>query len=368
MKTDSLSVLDDVEQRLARIVRVDEAKTIADEAEAIRIYAKKARKGLPIQNRAALIKILAERRAGELLAAIERSKGGRGKTEAMLARVYEENKIKPRTGRHWQIRAAKIAADECRQHEIVCNRLDKELTSATLDKMAARILRAERLATRRKAAAQKAQLETGDETYGVIHGDCQTVAQSLEPNTVDLIFTDPPYHDETISLFADLGTIAARVLKPGGSLITYTPQHRLHHTIAMIEAAGLPFFWPLAEVHTGQKARMSYFGIVVHWKPLLWFVKGGSRLGDEVYRFVDDLVESRQEKDLHPWQQGLPEAEYYIDKLTHPGDLVFDPFCGGGTTAVAAAQLLRRWLTCDVDEAAVHLSRQRIHQAHEAVA
>jgi DNA modification methylase len=136
----------------------------------------------------------------------------------------------------------------------------------------------------------------------------------------------------------------------------------------MIQAAGLSFFWPLAVVHPGHNSRMSYFGIIVRWKPLLWFIKGGSRLGDDLYKFVDDLIESRREKDVHPWQQGIQPAQRYIETLTNLGDLVFDPFCGGGTTAVAALQLSRRWLTCDIDEQSVHLSRQRIRQAREAVA
>jgi hypothetical protein len=65
--TDKIAILSDVERRLATVQTVDEAKDIRDKAEAIRIYAKSAKKGLAIQNRAACIKILAERRAGELL-------------------------------------------------------------------------------------------------------------------------------------------------------------------------------------------------------------------------------------------------------------------------------------------------------------
>ena len=45
---------------------------------------------------------------------------------------------------------------------------------------------------------------------------------------------------------------------------------------------------------------------------------------------------------------------------TDPGDLVFDPTCGGGTTAVVAEQWGRRWITCDTSRVALTLARQRL--------
>ena len=48
---------------------------------------------------------------------------------------------------------------------------------------------------------------------------------------------------------------------------------------------------------------------------------------------------------------------------TDPGDLVFDPTCGGGTTAVAAETWGRRWITCDTSPIAVAIARQRLTTA-----
>ena len=49
-----------------------------------------------------------------------------------------------------------------------------------------------------------------------------------------------------------------------------------------------------------------------------------------------------------------------IAASSSPGDLVADFFCGSGTTLVAAEGLGRRWLGCDVSEAAIALSRERL--------
>ncbi len=48
---------------------------------------------------------------------------------------------------------------------------------------------------------------------------------------------------------------------------------------------------------------------------------------------------------------------------TDPGDLVFDPTCGSGTTAYVAEQWGRRWITCDTSRVAIALSRQRLMTA-----
>ena len=48
---------------------------------------------------------------------------------------------------------------------------------------------------------------------------------------------------------------------------------------------------------------------------------------------------------------------------TDPGDLVFDPTCGSGTTAYVAEQWGRRWITCDTSRVAISLSKQRLMTA-----
>ena len=45
---------------------------------------------------------------------------------------------------------------------------------------------------------------------------------------------------------------------------------------------------------------------------------------------------------------------------TDPGDLVLDPTCGSGTTAVVAESWGRRWITIDASAIPVALCRQRI--------
>jgi adenine-specific DNA-methyltransferase len=48
---------------------------------------------------------------------------------------------------------------------------------------------------------------------------------------------------------------------------------------------------------------------------------------------------------------------------TDPGDVIFDPTCGSGTTAFVAEQLGRRWITCDTSRVAITLAKQRLMTA-----
>ena len=52
-----------------------------------------------------------------------------------------------------------------------------------------------------------------------------------------------------------------------------------------------------------------------------------------------------------------------LTMTTDPGDLVFDPTCGSGTTAFVAEQWGRRWITCDTSRVATTLAKQRLMSA-----
>jgi ParB-like chromosome segregation protein Spo0J len=186
--------------------------------------------------------------------------------------------------------------------------------------------------------------------------DFRSQAEGIPDESVSLIFTDPPYDRDSLPLYGDLARIAARVLRPGGSLLCYCGHYLLPDLLPLM-TKHLRFWWPCAAAHSGPEARMREYGIVVGWKPILWFVKGTR--GDKE-TFVRDVTFGQREKDHHPWQQAEVEARYWIEHLSRPGDLVWDPFCGSGTTALAARGLGRLALTCDTDPEAIEAALARL--------
>lgn len=53
-------------------------------------------------------------------------------------------------------------------------------------------------------------------------------------------------------------------------------------------------------------------------------------------------------------------VERCVLMTTNPGDLVLDPTCGSGTTAVVAERWGRRWVTCDTSRVAINVARRRL--------
>lgn len=62
----------------------------------------------------------------------------------------------------------------------------------------------------------------------------------------------------------------------------------------------------------------------------------------------------------YPTQKPVALIEKIINAVTDPGDLVFDPFLGSGTTAEAAQKLNRRYIVSDINLASVEITSNRI--------
>jgi hypothetical protein len=106
----------------------------------------------------------------------------------------------------------------------------------------------------------------------LINGDSFEYTKDLPDNSIDLIFTDPPYGLGTIPLYRELAKIAARLLKPGGSLVTYLGQYALFETgEALGHDTGLNYNWIFAIIHTGSSQEMHGNKVFVTWKPVVWY-------------------------------------------------------------------------------------------------
>lgn len=195
------------------------------------------------------------------------------------------------------------------------------------------------------------------ELHGIHH--CSFTDLELADDSVDLIFTDPPYDRKSVSLYNDMLKMAARVLVPGGSCLCYCGHLFVPEIVQFAKDAGLRFYWLCAVLHR-KKAAIPRNGIHAGWKPIIWFTKGERY---DTSKFVHDCVLDEIEKGDHEWQQPVSQAERYIEALSRKNHVVFDPFCGSGTTAVAAKKLNRKWITCDVDDNAVQVARERIDNA-----
>ena len=72
---------------------------------------------------------------------------------------------------------------------------------------------------------------------------------------------------------------------------------------------------------------------------------------------------NKKDKDLykHPNIKPLQIVERHIKHLTQENDIIFDPFIGSGTTAVAAKELNRKYIGFEIDEEYYNIAKNRIN-------
>lgn len=179
-------------------------------------------------------------------------------------------------------------------------------------------------------------------------GDFRSVLADVEPGSVTLILTDPPYPVEYLPLWDDLGAWAAESLVEGGSLVAYCGQSILPEALDRLRPH-LRYWWQLIVIH-GQSQMIPGKWVSAGYKPLLWFVR--ERRATRSMQ-PDTIKGSAPRKtvatgDDGSWAQGVDELESIISGLTAPGDLIVDPFAGSGTVGIAAQRFGRRFIGAEV--------------------
>jgi ParB-like chromosome segregation protein Spo0J len=188
----------------------------------------------------------------------------------------------------------------------------------------------------------------------------------IKDNSVDLIFTDPPYSDESLDRYEGLAKFASQKLVDGGSVVFFFGRQLLPDIMKIFEKyTNLKYWWVCAVKHEGDGKKIFPESVIVDWKPLLWFVKGDKRLTRSL---MHDFIQSKKpDKIQHEWAQSPVEAEYIIKYLTISEDsLVVDPFLGSGAFAIPAIKLGRYFIGIDVDKEAYENAKNYVIK--EAVA
>ena len=78
-------------------------------------------------------------------------------------------------------------------------------------------------------------------------------------------------------------------------------------------------------------------------------------------RTIPDVLEWKYTgNNLHPTQKPLSVLTPLIESFSNPGDVVLDPFCGSGSTLVAAQQQRRRFIGIELSKRYFDLAEQRL--------
>jgi site-specific DNA-methyltransferase (adenine-specific) len=242
----------------------------------------------------------------------------------------------------------------------------------------------------------------------VEQGDCLEHLRLLGDNLFDTSFADPPFNlnkkykgfddKQEADLYLEWCTEwireLFRVTKPSGSIFIHNIPKWLTRYVCMIAAEGLGelrhwIVWDAATSPMGKSLQPAHYGILYYVKDptqckvnelrmlhkrcrnkkcnLLLRDYGGKKdtihpFGPLVSDVFSDIYRCKHAKykDLHPCQLPIHLLERLILLSTDPGDIVYDPFMGSGTTAVAAKRLGRSFYGCEQSPRYVEIINEKL--------
>lgn len=242
----------------------------------------------------------------------------------------------------------------------------------------------------------------------VYNTSCFNLFAALRDASVDTVFADPPFNlgkdygngskkdeletDEYLDWCCRWVSESVRVVKPGGAVFIYSLPRWAYHFALDLENEGMLFrHWIAVSMKgTFPRGRKLY---PAHYA-LLYFTKGNPQtfnrvrlpiprcrhcggdikdygghrkflnpLGLNLTDFWDDTAPARHQKFKARWHVNelkpvMPGR--CIEISTVPGDIVLDPFGGGGSTFEAAQRLNRYWIGTEIVNA--QLIRERFRR------
>ncbi|NMH64937.1 DNA-methyltransferase [Shewanella salipaludis] len=205
---------------------------------------------------------------------------------------------------------------------------------------------------------------------------------TLADASVDLIITDPPY--ESLEKHRKIGTTTRlkvskssnnqwfeifpnsrfenlfrevfRVLKKNSHFYLFCDQETMFVVKPIAEKVGFKFWKPIVWDKTS-------IGMGYHYRSkyefILFFEKGKRKLND---LGIPDVLQCKRVYNGYPTEKPISLIEILIEQSSSPGELVVDPFFGSGSGLIAAKNLGRNAIGCDISSAAHEHLNERFCQ------
>jgi len=245
----------------------------------------------------------------------------------------------------------------------------------------------------------------------ILEADCAEALATLPQGVVDLAYLDPPFMTNrkhsgakradrthpanqssagfddrwpTLDAYLDFLrvriTAVHRVLSPDGSILVHCDWHASHHIRLLLDdifgenrfVNHLIWWYGLGGSSPRRFAR-KHDDIFFYAKSDEYAfdpprvpatsrrMQGAMKKATDVLA-IPSINNQARERTGYPTQKPLALLSLLIGACSAPGSLVLDPFCGSGTTLLAAQSLGRRYIGIDVNPDAVRLARTRLTQ------
>lgn len=212
----------------------------------------------------------------------------------------------------------------------------------------------------------------------IITGDCLFELKKIETESIDAIITDPPYgidyqsawRTDTAKRLAKIQNDtkpfiwflydAYRIIKPGGCLILFC-RFDVQDVFKMaLEAAG---FDVKSQVIWDKKIHGmgDLTGAFSPQHENIWFcTKGDFKFPKERPSSIISVSRVFPDKLTHPNEKPVDLMAYLCRSVSAPGGAILDPFCGSGSTGVAAIKEGFDFIGIEIDPKYSELAQNRI--------
>jgi 16S rRNA G966 N2-methylase RsmD len=232
-----------------------------------------------------------------------------------------------------------------------------KVKEAKTKKAALRKLKTEKHLLERNEALKASNQKLPD-NITLYNGQFLEQIPNIEPNSVQLILTDPPYGEEYLPLWEKLSDFADKVLAPSGFLVAYSGQFCLPRVFDVLRSK-LEYFWTIA-LELKQNQLVHSRNVFCEWKPLVVFFKPPLQLPT----YFGDLIKGTgREKDFHDWQQAEQELEQIIETFCPANGIILDPMAGSGTTLVVANRMKRKCIGIELNADTFEAMKRRLADA-----
>jgi len=194
----------------------------------------------------------------------------------------------------------------------------------------------------------------------IYNESCFETMAKMPDNYVDLVVTDPPYgvdleydtyHDTKdnweqmfLKLIPELKRISKMSILPSCRIKALPFIYQNH-----------PPDWIICW-YKGSPGHSAYIGFN-DWEPLLVY---GKKEGLQMHDYFQCTNIEKMGNYGHPCPKPIKWSKWLIAKASNENDLIYDPFMGSGTTAIAAHELKRNWIGSELSENYCNIAKKRL--------
>ncbi|MDF3280872.1 DNA methyltransferase [Gordonia sp. N1V] len=228
-----------------------------------------------------------------------------------------------------------------------------------------------------------------DDSRGITlyHGDSRPYLETRADESFAAVITDPPYTERTHSKFRslsgeditegitdfesfnddDLAEALAECGRVTRGWVVATLDYRQAVMFDVIPPHGLKVQRVGVWVKTNPGPQITGDRPAQGWEAIAYMHRAKGRSSWSGGGLAGNFVLPRPEATGHPTPKPIVMFRQFVEWFTQPGDVVLDPFSGGGTTLRAAADLGRGAVGIEKEERFCEITAQRLEQQSLAI-